>query len=264
MPVDSPLRRSVTISNPLGEDTSIMRTTALPSMMEALARNYNNRNESACLYELASVYLPTGEGELPDERLKLVCGMYGENVGFFEAKGMAEELLNRFGVQDWEIEACAGDPSYHPGRCGKLSVGGEALGIVGELHPKAAENYGMDCRVVSFMLDVDVLFRHAQLVRTYAPLPKFPAVSRDLALVCADDVPVSVLERAIRDGAGNLLEAVKLFDVYKGEQIESGKKSVAFSVTLRSADSTLTEEHVSGAMKKIIGKLEKAGAVLRL
>ena len=264
MPAESPLRRSVTISNPLGEDTSIMRTTALPSMMESLARNYNNRNESACLYELASVYLPTEEGKLPDERLKLICGMYGEGTDFFRAKGMAEELFDRFGVRDWDIEACADDPSYHPGRCGKLSVGGDLLGVIGELHPKVVENYGMDCRVVSFTLDVETLFRHAQLVRTYAPLPKFPAVSRDLALVCADNVPVRTLEQAIRDGAGGLLEKVKLFDVYKGEQIESGKKSVAFSVTLRSADSTLTEEHVTGTMKKIIAKLEKAGASLRL
>jgi phenylalanyl-tRNA synthetase beta chain len=264
MPADSPLRRSVTISNPLGEDTSIMRTTALPSMMESLSRNYNNRNESACLYELASIYLPTEEGKLPDERLKLICGMYGENTGFFEAKGMVEELFDRFGVQDWSIEAYAGDPAYHPGRCGKLAIGDEELGILGELHPKVAENYGMDCRVVSFTLDVETLFRHAQLVRTYTPLPKFPAVSRDLALVCADAIPVRKLEQAIREGAGRLLEAVKLFDVYKGEQIESGKKSVAFSVTLRSPEGTLTEEHVSGTMKKIIGKLEKAGASLRL
>ncbi len=264
MPADSPLRKSVTISNPLGEDTSIMRTTALPSMMEALARNYNNRNESACLYEPASVYLPTGEGQLPDERLKLICGMYGGDFDFFTAKGMVEELLDRFGVKDWDIEACADDQSYHPGRCGKLSVGGDELGIVGELHPKVAENYGMDCRVFGFTLDMETLFSRAQLEKTYAPLPKFPAVSRDLALVCGDAVPVKSLERAIRAGAGNLLENVKLFDVYKGEQIESGKKSVAFSVTLRSGDSTLTEEHVSGAMKKIIWELEKAGAALRL
>ena len=264
MPADSPLRKYVTISNPLGEDTSIMRTTALPSMMEALARNYNNRNESACLYELASVYLPTEDGKLPDERLKLICGMYGGGCDFFTAKGMAEELFDRFGLKDWDIAACTDEPSYHPGRCGKLNIGGEGLGIIGELHPKVTENYGMDCRVVGFTLDVETLFRCAQLTKTYAPLPKFPAVSRDLALVCGDSVPVKSLEQAIRSGAGNLLENVKLFDVYKGEQIESGKKSVAFSVTLRSGDSTLTEEHVSGTMKKIIRELEKAGAALRL
>ena len=264
MPADSPLRRSVTISNPLGEDTSIMRTTALPSMMETLARNYNNRNESACLYELATVYLPTEEGKLPDERLKLICGMYGGDSDFFTAKGMIEELLTRLGVNEWDIEACSDEPSYHPGRCGKLSIGGEELGIIGELHPKVMENYGMDCRAVGFTLDMEMLFSHAQLVKAYTPLPKFPAVSRDLALVCGDAVPVKTLEQAIRSGAGNLLENVKLFDVYKGEQIESGKKSVAFSVSLRSSDSTLTDDRVSGTMKKIIKELEKAGAALRL
>lgn len=126
------------------------------------------------------------------------------------------------------------------------------------------ENYGMDCRAISFTLDVETLFRYAQLVKTYSPLPKFPAVTRDLALVCSDIIPVRALEHAIRNGAGNLLESVKLFDVYRGEQIERGKKSVAYSVTLRSADNTMTEEHVSEVMKKIMKELEKVGATLRL
>ena len=154
--------------------------------METLARNYNNRNEAACLYELASVYLPTEEGKLPDERLTLICGMYGPEAGFFAAKGMVEALLERLGADDWEIEACSDEPAYHPGRCGRLSLGGEPLGVLGELHPKTAENYGMDCRTVSFSLDVDTLYRHTKLEKTYAPLPKFPAVSRDLALVCGE------------------------------------------------------------------------------
>ena len=264
MPKDSPLRRSVTISNPLGEDTSIMRTTALPSMMETLARNYNNRNESACLYEMASIYLPTAEGQLPEEKPMLICAMYGADCDFFAAKGMAEALLARLGVSGWEIAAAPEEYSYHPGRCGKLTVGGEALGVIGELHPKVLTNYGMDCRAVSFTLDADVMFRHAELEKTYSPLPKFPAVSRDLALVCGDEVTVAKLENAIRAGAGSLLETVKLFDVYRGRQIEGGKKSVAFSVVLRSADGTLTDERVSAVMKKVMAELEKAGAVLRL
>ena len=264
MPADSPLRKSITISNPLGEDTSIMRTTALPSMMESLARNYNNRNKSACLYELAAVYLPTEEGKLPDERLRLICGMYGEDADFFTAKGMVEDLLERAGVADWDIEACSDDPAYHPGRCAKLTAGGEELGVIGELHPKVMANYGMDCRAVSFTLDVDTMYCHAQLAKQYVPLPKFPAVTRDLALICNDITPVKILELAIRAGAGNLLENVKLFDVYRGEQIEFGKKSVAFSVTLRDTESTLTEERVAATMKKIIRELEKAGASLRL
>jgi phenylalanyl-tRNA synthetase beta chain len=264
LPADSPLRKSITIRNPLGEDTSIMRTTALPSMLESLARNYNNRNESACLYELASVYLPTQEDKLPDELPKLICAMYGADCDFFTAKGMVEDLFDRFGITDWDIKATSDDPSYHPGRCAKLSIGDDDLGVIGELHPKVMENYGMDCRAVSFTLDVNTLYRHAQLVKTYVPLPKFPAVSRDFALLCGDETPVRTLEQAIRSGAGELLEAVKLFDVYKGEQIESGKKSVAFNVTLRSGDSTLTEERVSSTVKKIIRELEKVGASLRL
>ena len=264
MPKESPLRRSVVISNPLGEDTSIMRTTALPSMMETLALNYNNRNESACLYEMASVYLPTTEDQLPEEKPMLICGMYGEGFDFFTAKGMAEALLARLGISGWKIAASAEEFSYHPGRCGKLTVDGEELGMIGELHPKVLANYGMDCRAVSFTLDADVMFRHAQLEKSYVPLPKFPAVSRDLALVCGDEIPVADLENAIRSGAGSLLEKVKLFDVYRGQQIEGGKKSVAFSVVLRSADSTLTDERIASVMKKVIGELEKAGAVLRL
>jgi phenylalanyl-tRNA synthetase beta chain len=264
MPAGSPRRRSVVISNPLGEDTSILRTVALPSMLEALARNYNNRNEKACLYELATIYLPTSEDKLPEEKSILICGMYGEGSDFFAAKGMVEELLDRLGVGGWDIEASSEEYSYHPGRCARLSVGGEALGVIGEIHPEVVENYGMEGRAVSFSLDVDTLFRHARLEKAYTPLPRFPAVSRDLALVCDDGIPVKKLEKAIREGAGGLLENVKLFDVYRGEQIAPGKKSVAFSVNLRSADSTLTEERVSGAMKKVIKELEKAGAALRL
>ena len=265
MPAGSALRRSVTIANPLGEDTSVMRTTALPSMMQTLARNYNNRNESACLYELASVYLPAEKSdELPEEKPMLVCGMYGEGFDFFAAKGMVEALLGRLGITGWEIAAGADDPAYHPGRCGKLAIGGEMFGVIGELHPKVMENYGMDCRAVSFTLDVNALFRHAALERAYRPLPKFPAVSRDLALVCGDGVPAAALEKAIRSGASGLLERVKLFDVYRGNQIESGKKSVAFRVTLRSGDATLTEERVASVMEKVVEELKKAGASLRL
>lgn len=264
MPADSPLRRSVTISNPLGEDTSIMRTAALPSMMEVLARNYSNRNESACLYELATVYLPQEEGKLPDERNTLICGMYGEGFDFFTAKGMVEELLDRLGVAGWTAAASENEYSYHPGRCAVLTVGEDRLGVIGEIHPEVVANYGMEGRVISFSLDFEVLLAHAATEKTYRPLPKFPAVSRDLALVCDDGIPVRKLEEAIRAGAGPLLERVKLFDVYKGEQIAAGKKSVAFSVTLRSKENTLTEERVSAAMKKVMAELEKIGAALRL
>lgn len=263
MPLDSPLRNSVVISNPLGEDTSIMRTTALPSMMEVLSRNFNNRNESACLYELATEYVPTKADELPEEKQKLICGMYGNDVDFFTAKGMVEDLLEKLSVTDWDIAASSTETAYHPGRCAVLSIDGKALGIIGEIHPKVTENYGMDCRVISFTLDAELLFQNAHTEKTYHPLPKFPAVARDLALICDDKTPVRTLEQAIRAGAGSLLEKTELFDVYRGEQIEKGKKSVAFRVMLRSAENTLTEEQITKAMKRAVQQLEKIGAVLR-
>ncbi|WP_444640622.1 phenylalanine--tRNA ligase subunit beta [Caproiciproducens sp. R1] len=263
MPASSPLRKSITISNPLGEDTSIMRTTALPSMLEVLSRNYNNRNADACLFELASEYIPTSEDKLPIEKTNLIVGMYGNHADYFTAKGMAEQILEKLCVYGWEIEASSEEPSYHPGRCAVLSIDGEHLGVIGEIHPKVSENYGIGDRVYCFSLDVDKMYEYTKSEKTYTPLPKFPAVTRDLALLCDDSTPVLTLEKAIIRGAGNLLEKIKLFDVYKGEQIDSSKKSVAFSVTLRSADSTLTDERIAGTMKKIMKELEKAGAILR-
>ncbi|XOQ49100.1 MAG: phenylalanine--tRNA ligase subunit beta [Eubacteriales bacterium] len=263
MPADSPLRKSITISNPLGEDTSIMRTTALPSMLEVLSRNFNNRNAEACLFELASEYIPTTDDKLPIEKTSLIVGMYGKNADYFTAKGMAEQLLEKLCVYDYEIEASSEETSFHPGRCAVLSIDGHRLGVIGEIHPKVSENYGIDERVYCFSLDVELMFQYAKTEKTYVPLPKFPAVTRDLALICDDSIPVLTLEKAIVRGAGNLLENIKLFDVYKGEQIEAGKKSVAFSIVLRSLTETLTEERVSGIIKKTIKELEKAGASLR-
>lgn len=263
MPKDHPLRKSVTISNPLGEDTSIMRTVALPSMMETLARNYNNRNEEVALFELASEYLPIAGEELPLEKTTLIGGMYGKKVDFFLAKGMVEQLLKNLSVLNCEFEASSEEFSYHPGRCAVITKDGMRVGIIGEVHPSVTENYKMDTRVVSFSLDVDKLFDLSEPEKTYTPLPKFPAVTRDLALICDEDMTVRTLEKAIIKGAGNYLEHIELFDVYQGSQIESGKKSVAFSVTLRSADSTLTDEISTGIVNKIMAELEKTGATLR-
>ena len=263
MPENDPRRKSVVISNPLGEDTSIMRTTALPSMLETLARNYNNRNVSAALFEIASEYLPTADDKLPIERKMLLGGMYGAGADFFTVKGAVEQLLERLGVMDWDIAASSEEYSYHPGRCAVLTVGGERLGVLGEIHPQVAENYGIGERVYCFSLDIALMYQYAQHEKTYKPLPKFPAVSRDLALICDDEIPVLDLEKAIRRGAGDLLEEIRLFDVYRGSQIEAGKKSVAFSITLRSADSTLDDGQISACMKRVMKELEKAGAALR-
>ncbi len=263
MPADAPERNSVKISNPLGEDTSVMRTTALPSLMEVLARNYNNRNEKAWLYELAVEYIPTSPDTLPVEKNTLITGLYGADADFFVAKGMVEQLFERLGVVDWDIEPTSTEYGYHPGRCAVLSVHGKKLGTVGEIHPAVCENYGIGSRVVCFSLDIDCMFENSVREKTYTPLPKFPAVTRDLALICDENIPVRTLEKAISAGGGALLEKISLFDVYKGAQIDKDKKSVAFNIVLRSKEGTLTDEQINGTMKKIMKELEKTGAYLR-
>ena len=264
MPEQDCLRNSVTISNPLGEDTSIMRTTALPSMLDTLARNYNNRNGAVALFELASEYYPVEGQELPDEKTKLIAGLYGDNCDFFTAKGMVEQLLDALFISNYEFEASSNEHAYHPGRCAHIMIDDTIIGVIGEIHPKVSDNYGINERILCFTLDVDSLFAHTQTEPTYTPLPKFPAVTRDLALLCDETIPVRILEKAIMKGAGNLLETIQLFDVYQGEQIENGKKSVAFNIVLRSAENTLAEEQVNGTMKKVMKELEKVGAILRL
>ena len=262
MPEQDYLRNSVTISNPLGEDTSIMRTTALPSMLDTLARNYNNRNGAVALFELASEYYPVEE--LPDEKTKLIAGLYGDDCDFFTAKGMVEQLLDTLFISNYEFEASSNEYAYHPGRCAHIMIDDTVIGVIGEIHPKVAENYGINERILCFTLDVDSLFTHTRTNATYTPLPKFPAVTRDLALICDEAIPVRILEKAITKGAGNLLETIQLFDVYQGEQIENGKKSVAFNIVLRSAENTLAEEQVNSTMKKVMKELEKVGASLRV
>ncbi|MBQ1388920.1 MAG: phenylalanine--tRNA ligase subunit beta [Clostridia bacterium] len=263
MPENHKLRNSVVISNPLGEDTSIMRTIALPSMLEILSKNYNNRNEYAYLFEIAREYRPTTPDKLPDEKNVLTVGMYGGGVDFFKAKGAAVELMNRLGVQNYEFVAADDVFAYHPGRCAKILVDGDFVGVLGEIHPTVQSNYGIGTRVYAFSLNTDMLFEKAQLEKHYTPLPKFPAISRDLAVVCSKFTPVAVLEKAIREGAGKYLESLKLFDVYEGKQIAAGLKSAAFSLTLRSSDGTLTDEQANSAVNKAIKALEKVGAELR-
>ncbi|MDE7390292.1 MAG: phenylalanine--tRNA ligase subunit beta, partial [Lachnospiraceae bacterium] len=260
MPENHNLRNSVVISNPLGEDTSIMRTTALPSMLEILAKNYNNRNESAYLFEVAREYIPTTPDKLPLEKNVLTVGLYGGGVDFFKAKGIAEQVLSRSGVYNYDIKADSSQFGYHPGRCAVLSINGEQLGIIGEIHPKVAENYGIGTRIYCFSLNVDTMYEYAQTEKHYSPLPKYPAVTRDIAVICDKKIPVLELEKAISSAAGKNLESIKLFDVYEGKQIEEGKKSVAFSLILRSSEGTLTDEQASNAVNKAVKALEKIGA----
>ena len=263
LPKDDPKRQSVVIRNPLGEDTSIMRTNAIPSMMDMLSKNYNNRNGAVSLYEIGNEYIPV-EGELlPDEVPNLVLGMYGDDKDFFTLKGVVENLLDTLAIREYDVDAKSDDPTFHPGRCAVLSKDGEEFGIIGEVHPLVCANYGINTRVYVGKLKLRKLFAMMDTQRSYVPMPKFPASTRDLALLCDDALPVMTMEKAIKAAAGKILEKIELFDVYKGSQIAQGKKSVAFNISMRASDRTLTDEEVNGAMSKILKALEELGAQIR-
>lgn len=263
LPENSKLRDCVVISNPLGEDTSVMRTTAIPSMLEVLSRNYNNRNEKAYLYELATTYASNGTKELPDEDQQLVLGMYGKEADFFKLKGVVEKLLEVCGICEYDVEAKRDCPVFHPGRTAIITVDGEELAILGEVHPTVLSNYGIGTRAYIASVNVEYLYLKADLVRTYKSLPKFPATTRDLAFVVSSDTPVLRLEKEIRKATGKILENIDLFDVYEGAQVGANKKSVAFNLRFRSAERTLTDEECSGAVEKAIKAVESLGATLR-
>lgn len=263
LPKDDPKRQSVVIRNPLGEDTSIMRTNAIPSMMDILSKNYNNRNGAVSLYEIGNEYIPV-EGELlPDEVPNLVLGMYGDDKDFFTLKGVVENLLDTLAIREYDVDAKSDDPTFHPGCCAVLSKDGEEFGIIGEVHPLVCANYGINTRVYVGKLKLRKLFAMMDTQRSYVPMPKFPASTRDLALLCDDALPVMTMEKAIKAAAGKILEKIELFDVYKGSQIAQGKKSVAFNISMRASDRTLTDEEVNGAMSKILKALEELGAQIR-
>ncbi len=260
LPKDSTLRNPMRIQNPLGEDTSVMRTTALPSMLDILSRNMAYRNKAVKLYELAKIYLPK-EGQLqPEEPKILVLGSYGENVDFFSVKGELEAIFSSLRIKKASYLADRNNPSYHPGRCAAVSVDGVQVGYIGQLHPLVAENYDMDTPVYCAEINMEVLMGQQLPEPTYKPLPKFPTVSRDLAIVCNENVTVAEAEAVIRKSAGKLLRDVALFDIYRGANIGEGKKSLAFSLSLRSDDRTLTdadsEQVVSGILTALAKELD--------
>ncbi|HWQ51144.1 MAG TPA: phenylalanine--tRNA ligase subunit beta [Terriglobales bacterium] len=263
-PENCPLRNSVVILNPLGEDTSILRTTTLPSMCEVLAKNYNNRNMKARLFEMGKVFLPNADSEqLPDERIIVTIGMYGE-CGFYDAKGAAESLCKALRVEAPAFEALRDDPSYHSGRCAKIYVGGKPAGIVGELHPAVLENYGIGEAAYVVTLDLAALYEHRLPDPLYTPLPKYPAVTRDIALVCDDALEVARIEEVLKGVCGQLLEQCKLFDVFRGGNLGKDKKSVAFSLVLRDRAATLTDETVGKLLAEALDILaQKYGCTLR-
>ena len=263
MPKDSSLRNSLKILNPLGEDTSIMRTTILPSMLEIIARNHSYRNKSTRLYELGKIYLPREDG-LADEPKYLSLGAYGDGVDFFSFKGSIETLLHELRITDVKYVACTDNDSYHPGRCAKVYAGETYLGVFGQIHPLVAANYGMDTEVYTAELSFDAMYEKRGDIPVYQPLPKFPAVTRDIAVVCDEAVTVGALEESIRRGAKGLLKDVSLFDIYRGPGVAGGKKSVAFNLVLRADDRSLTGEEADEDVQSILAALKADhDAVLR-
>ena len=263
LPSDSPLRKCVVISNPLGEDTGVMRTSMLPSMLDTLSRNYNNRNLTAYLFENGKVYIPNGENELPNEDRTLSIGIYGDGADFFTLKGKVEAIFACAGIKDYDVEAVTDNPTYHPGRTAKFTVNGETLAVLGEIHPDVAENYSIGTKVYAAEISMDGIYKYQHTKRVYKPSPRFPALTRDIAVVCDRITPVLLLEKVIAKAVGKTLEHISLFDVYQGDQIENGKKSVAFSMRLRAADRTMTDTEADEAMGKAIHALEEIGAQLR-
>ena len=257
LPEDSSLRNAMRIQNPLGEDASIMRTVALPSMLAILARNNAYHNDAVKLYELAKVYLPKPGQILPDEPKHLVLGTYGEHEDFFKMKGEIEAFLRGMNVPEARYTAEKHDPTFHPGRCARVSVGGVDLGCFGQIHPLVARSYGIDGEIFAAELNFTALLSLQLPEKTYPPLPKYPAVTRDIAVVCDEAVTVAALSDCIRAAGGKLLRSVELFDIYRGKGIASGSKSAAFRLTLRADDRTLTDADSDGVVSAVLAALEK-------
>lgn len=257
LPEDSSLRNAMRIQNPLGEDASIMRTVALPSMLAILARNNAYHNDAVKLYELAKVYLPKPGQILPDEPKHLVLGTYGEHEDFFKMKGEIEAFLRGMNVPEARYTAEKHDPTFHPGRCARVSVGGVDLGCFGQIHPLVARSYGIDGEIFAAELNFTALLSLQLPEKTYTPLPKYPAVTRDIAVVCDEAVTVAALSDCIRAAGGKLLRSVELFDIYRGKGIAFGSKSAAFRLTLRADDRTLTDADSDGVVSAVLAALEK-------
>ncbi len=265
IPADSALRNTVTISNPLGEDFSIMRTISLNGILTSLATNYNRRNKNVRLYELGNIYIPKSLPvvDYPDERMQFTLGMYGEG-DFFTMKGVVEEFLESIGM----TKKITYDPNaekmfLHPGRQALIQYKDTVIGYLGEVHPEVGDNYGIDTKVYVAVLDMPEILPFASFDRKYEGIAKYPAVSRDISMVVPKNILAGDIERVIEQRGGKILEEYRLFDIYEGSQIQAGFKSVAYSITFRAKDRTLEESDVSGAMKKILNGLEGLGIELR-
>lgn len=264
IPAESPLRNTVKITNPLGEDTSVMRTTTIASMMEVLARNYNYRTTSAKMFETAKIFIPTEAGKLPEEPVIITLGMYGENADFFTIKGVCEVLFEQLHIDGVSYIAVTDNPTYHPGRCAEIKVGNKILGTIGEIHPSVSRKFGIDTECYVGELNLENILATMNDDVKYHHLPKYPAVTRDFSILLDKITPVAEIEAVIRKAAEKLLDKLELSDVYGGHQIPEGKKSVMYKAAFRADDRSLTGEEADNLHDKIVKKLENAlGAQLR-
>ncbi|MFQ9515622.1 MAG: phenylalanine--tRNA ligase subunit beta [Eubacterium sp.] len=265
LPTDSELRNSIEISNPLGEDFSVMRTTSLDGMLTSLATNYNRRNKDVRLFEMGNVYLPKELPlkELPDERMQFTLGFYGDG-DFFTMKGVVEEFFDQVGMnRKVHYDAKAGKPFLHPGRQANIVYAGKVIGYLGEVHPAVCDNYDMKTRAYIAVIDMPYVYEMSTFDKKYEGIAKFPAVSRDISMVMPKEIPVGQVEEVIEKKAGKNLESYNLFDIYEGDQIKDGFKSVAYSIVFRAKDRTLEDADVQNAMNKILKALEELGIELR-
>ena len=265
LPEDAKERQAIVISNPLGEDFSIMRTISLNGMLTSLATNYNRRNKNVRLYEMGNIYLPKSLPltELPDERMQFTLGMYGDG-DFFSMKGVVEEFLDKIGMHEKEVyDPKAGKSFLHPGRQANIIYDGVVIGYMGEVHPTVAANYGIGDRAYVAVLDMPSIVEKATFDRKYEGIAKFPAVTRDISMVLPKEILVGQVEEIIATRGGKILENYELFDIYEGSQIKEGFKSVAYSLSFRAKDHTLTDTEITSAMKKILDGLQALGAELR-
>ena len=265
LPEDSELRKTVTISNPLGEDFSVMRTTSLNGMLTSLATNYNRRNKDVRLFEMGNIYIPKAlpVTDLPDERMQFTLGFYGDG-DFFTMKGVVEEFLGQVGIdKDISYDAKAGKTFLHPGRQANVVYNDTVIGYLGEVHPTVCENYNMKTRAYVAVIDMPYIYQMANFDKKYEGIAKFPAVSRDISMVVPKEILVGDIEAVIKQRGGKILESYSLFDIYEGGQIEKGFKSVAYNIVFRAKDRTLEENDIAGAMKKILNGLERLGIQLR-
>ena len=265
LPADSPLRDAIVISNPLGEDFSIMRTTSLNGMLVSLSANYNRRNRDVRLYELGNIYLPKQLPltELPEERMQFTLGMYGKG-DFFTMKGVVEEFMEKVGFHEKMIyQPQAGKPFLHPGRQAEIVYGKEVLGYLGEIHPQVRDNYEIGERAYIAVLDMPAVLPYTTFDRKYTGIAKYPSVTRDISMVMPKTILAGQIEEIIEKKAGKILESYTLFDIYEGDQIMEGYKSMAYSITYRALDRTLEEKAVSEAENRILKALKELGIELR-